>query len=56
MTRPTAALLALVALLVSTAGAQPRQFVVAIVRDDGRLVPFAAYVGGGGCCATSECG
>jgi hypothetical protein len=42
VTRPTATLLTLGALLVSTAGAPPR-FVVAIVRFDGRLVPFAAY-------------
>ena len=41
----TAVLLVLVALLVATVGAQPRRFAVAIVRTDGRLVPFAAWNG-----------
>lgn len=41
----TGTLLVLAALLVSTAGAQPRRFAVAIVRQDGRLVPFAAWNG-----------
>jgi hypothetical protein len=43
----TGILLVLVAVFVSTAGAQPRRFAVAIVRTDGRLVPFAAWNGGG---------
>lgn len=43
--RPTVTLLALAALLVSTAGAQPPRFAIAIVRLDGRLVPFASYDG-----------
>jgi hypothetical protein len=38
--------LALTALLVSALGTQPQKFVLAIVRLDGRLVPFAAYDGG----------
>lgn len=41
----TGTILVLAALVVSTAGAQPRRFVVAIVRLDGRLVPFAAWNG-----------
>jgi hypothetical protein len=38
-------LLMAVALLVPTAGAEPRRFVLAIVRLDGRVVPFASYDG-----------
>ena len=38
--------LMLVALLISTAGAQSERFALAIVRLDGRIVPFAAYDGG----------
>lgn len=45
MKRPTGTLLVLAALLVSTAGAQPRRFTIAIVRLDDRLVPFASYDG-----------
>lgn len=37
--------LALAAPLVSTVGAQPQGFALAVVRLDGRLVPFAAYDG-----------
>lgn len=37
--------LALAAPLVSTLGAQPQGFTLAVVRLDGRLVPFAAYDG-----------
>ena len=43
--RTTATLLTIAALLVSTAGARPRRFAIAIVRLDGRLVPFASYDG-----------
>ena len=38
--------LVLAALLISTPGAQPQRFALAIVRLDGRIVPFAAYDGG----------
>jgi hypothetical protein len=38
--------LALAVLMMSTASAQSERFALAIVRLDGRLVPFAAYEGG----------
>jgi hypothetical protein len=40
------AIVAVIALLVSAAATQSDRFVLAIVRLDGRLVPFAAYDAG----------
>ena len=45
MKRRTVALLVLGAITMPAAAAQAPQFVVAIVRTDGRLVPFAAWTG-----------